>query len=66
MSRTVVTKNIKLFRNKQKLTQEDLSIKSSVKYTTLIKLESGFHKNPRMDTLIKLADALDVINPAIK
>jgi transcriptional regulator with XRE-family HTH domain len=56
----MLTKNIKKFRKKLGLTQEALSRKADISYNTIIKLEAGGIINPRMDTLIKLAGALEV------
>jgi len=56
----MLAKNIKKYRKKLELTQEALSRKADISYNTIIKLEAGGIINPRMDTLIKLADALGV------
>ncbi|EKD26022.1 MAG: transcriptional regulator, XRE family [uncultured bacterium] len=53
-------KNIKAFRVKLKLTQEGLAQKAKIPYNTIIKLESGASPTPRIDTVIKVADALNV------
>jgi transcriptional regulator with XRE-family HTH domain len=34
--------------------------KANISYHTLIKLESGGRKNPKIETVIKLAEALEV------
>ena len=52
--------NIKRYRKKLKLTQESLSRKADISYNTVIKLESGGITDPRMETLKKLASALDI------
>lgn len=52
--------NIKKYRKKLKLTQEGLSRKADISYNTVIKLESGGITDPRMETLKKLANALNV------
>lgn len=53
-------KNLKKLRNKKGWTQEKLARKAGISYNTLIKLERGGIKNPRLETLIKLAKTLDV------
>ena len=56
----MLSENIKKYRNKLGLTQEALARKANISYNTIIKLESKGIKDPRMETLIKLAKALDV------
>ena len=56
----MISINIRKFREKSGMTQEQLARKADISYNTLVKLESGAVTNPRMDNLMKLADALDV------
>lgn len=56
----MLAENIKKYRKKLKLTQEGLSRKADISYNTVIKLESGGITDPRMETLKKLANALNV------
>lgn len=53
-------KNLAKLRKEKKLTQEGLARKANISYHTLIKLESGRIKNPTIETIIKLAKALNV------
>jgi len=55
-----IGKNIKKYRNKQGLSQEDFAKKSGVKYTTLTKIESNVIKKPSVLIMEKLAKALGV------
>lgn len=55
-----IGENIKKYRNKQGLSQEDLAKKSGVKYTTLTKIESNVIKKPSVLVMDKLARALGV------
>jgi len=55
-----IGENIKKYRNKQGLTQEDFAKKSGVKYTTLTKIESNVIKKPSVLIMAKLAKALGV------
>ena len=55
-----IGENIKKYRNKQGLSQEDLAKKSGVKYTTLTKIESNVIKKPSVLIMAKLAKALGV------
>ena len=53
-------KNIKALREKKGWTQEKLAQQAGISYQTLIKIEHGGIKNPRMETLIKIAKSLEV------
>ena len=55
-----IGENIKKYRTKSKLSQEDLAKKSDVKYTTLTKIESNVIKKPSVMVMAKLAKALGV------
>lgn len=56
----MLSKNIKKHRNLLNLTQEALARKANISYNTIIKLESGGIIDPRMETLKKLATALEI------
>lgn len=56
----MLAKNIKKYRKKLSLTQEALARKADISYNTVIKLESKGITDPRMGTLKKLANALDI------
>ena len=53
-------KNIKELRNKKGWSQEKLAREADISYQTLIKIERGGIKNPKIETMIKLAKALSV------
>ena len=53
-------KNIKKLRNKKDWSQERLAREADISYQTLIKIEQGRIKNPKLHTLVKLAKALGV------
>ena len=53
-------KNLAKIRKEKRLTQEGLARKANISYHTVIKLESGGIKNPKAETIIKLAEALSV------
>ena len=53
-------KNLKKIRNKKGWSQERLAREAGISYHTLIKIEQDRIKNPKLETLIKLAKALDV------
>ncbi len=53
-------KNLIELRKQKGWTQERLAIESGISYNTLIKIERNGIKNPKIETVIKLADALEV------
>ena len=55
-----IGENIKKYRNKLGLTQDDLVRKSGVKHTTLTKIEGDFVKKPGVQMVAKIAKALGV------
>jgi len=56
----IISRNIKKLRAKLGLTQDDLAKKADVKYTTLMKIESGTVNKPSVQTMAKIAKALGV------
>ena len=56
----VISENIKRLRTKLDLTQDDLTKKADIKYTTLMKVESGTVNKPSVQTMAKIAKALGV------
>jgi transcriptional regulator with XRE-family HTH domain len=55
-----IAENIKKYRNKLGISQDRLSKLADVTYNTIIKLESGVNTNPTIETLRKIAKALNV------
>ena len=56
----MLAKNLKNYRKKKGWSQDKLARAADVTHTTLVKIESGVNKNPTIQTLTKLADALEV------
>ncbi len=52
--------NVKKYRAKLGLSQEELAHKAGVTYSTLTKIEIGVNQNPKVKTLQQIAAALDV------
>ena len=50
-----IGKNVKKYRNKIGLSQEDFAKKSGVKYTTLTKIESSVIKKPSVMVMAQIA-----------
>ncbi|KUK98739.1 MAG: transcriptional regulator, XRE family [Parcubacteria bacterium 32_520] len=55
-----ISKNIKKLRQAKGLSQDRLSKAADVSYNSIIKLETGGITNPTIETLQKIAKALDV------
>ncbi|MBU1923677.1 MAG: helix-turn-helix domain-containing protein [Candidatus Omnitrophica bacterium] len=53
-------KNLAKIRKEKGFTQESLARKADISFHTLVKIESGGIKNPRIETVMKLADALSI------
>ena len=53
-------KNLVTIRKQKNWSQEKLAVESGISYNTIIKIERGGIKNPKIETVIKLADALDI------
>jgi DNA-binding XRE family transcriptional regulator len=56
----IISENIKKLRAKLGLTQDDLAKKADIKYTTLMKVESGAVDKPSVQTMAKIAKAFGV------
>ncbi|MFH1780906.1 MAG: helix-turn-helix transcriptional regulator [Candidatus Nealsonbacteria bacterium] len=54
------SQNIKKKRKELKLSQDKLSKLANVAYNTVVKIESGENSNPTIETLRKIAVALQV------
>ena len=60
MSSINIGKRIKDLRGKAKISQDKLSKKANIPFSTLVKIEAGYTPNPSMGTLIKIADAFSI------
>ena len=56
----MIAENVKRYRKALGLSQEKLAQESGVTYSTLTKIESGVNQNPKVKTLLRLADTLGV------
>lgn len=59
-NKSVIAENIKKYRKKLDISQDRLSKLADITYNTIIKIESGSNKNPTIETLAKIAKALNV------
>ena len=53
-------KNLVKLRKRKGWSQEKLAVESGISYNTIIKNERGGIENPKIETVIKLAKALNV------
>lgn len=60
-----VTNNLREWRKKRGMTQEELSAKADVSRTIISGLENGVISTTTTDTILKLAKALNVSVPKI-
>ena len=60
MSSVNLSQRIKELRSKSKISQDKLSKKADIPFSTLVKIEAGYTPNPSMETLIKIADAFGI------
>lgn len=56
---STIAKNIRQQRKKLGLSQDKLSKLAEVAYNTIVKIESGENPNPTIETLKKIAKALN-------
>jgi transcriptional regulator with XRE-family HTH domain len=52
--------NIKKYRNKLGISQDVLSKKANLAFHTIAKIEAGSTPDPRIETVKKIANALDI------
>ncbi|WP_030682144.1 helix-turn-helix domain-containing protein [Streptomyces cellulosae] len=57
--RREVGEQIRRVRERQNLTQSDVCGRSGIDVATYSRIEQG-HSSPKLDTLIRIADAMDV------
>lgn len=60
LSSKIISKNIKKYRRKSGLSQDQLARKANVPYSTYLKIESGYTPNPSIQTIINIAEALNL------
>jgi len=56
----IIAKNIKKYRAKLEISQDKLSKLADITFHTITKIESGATPNPGIETVMKIAKALDV------
>ena len=58
LSSKTLASNIKKFRQKFGLSQDQLARKAGIPYSTFLKIESGYTSNPSIQAVVSIADAL--------
>ncbi len=58
--KSTIADNIKKYRKKLGISQDKLSKKANLAFHTIAKIEAGSTPNPTINTVKKIADALDV------
>ncbi len=56
----MIAHNLRILRKKNGLSQEKLARLADISLNTLTKIESGFAKKPTIQTVVKLAKALNI------
>ena len=59
-SKSTIGKNLKRVRQEKGISQDRLSKLSDLSLNTVVTVESGLNPNPTIETLTKIAQALDV------
>ena len=57
---STLAKNIRKLREKNNLSQDKLSKLANIAHNTIIKIETGLIKNPKIETVQNIADAFGV------
>ena len=60
VSSKIISKNIKELRNKIGLSQDQMARKANMPLSTYLKVENGVTPNPSIQTLLKIAEALEI------
>ena len=57
---STLAKNIRKLRGKKNISQDKLSKLAGIAHNTIIKIETGLIKNPKIETVQKIADAFGI------
>jgi transcriptional regulator with XRE-family HTH domain len=60
VSSKIVSKNIKKLREKTGLSQDQTARKANMPLSTYVKVENGVTPNPSIQTLLNIAEALEI------
>ena len=57
---STLAKNIRKLRGEKNISQDKLSKLAGIAHNTIIKIETGLIKNPKIETVQKIADAFGI------
>lgn len=60
MSNNKIAENLKKFRGKKGLSLEKIARLADLSLNTIVKVENGVNQNPTIETLTKIAKALEI------
>ena len=60
MSNNKISENLKKYRSQKGCSLEKVARLAGLSLNTIIKVENGINKNPTIETLTKIAKALDI------
>ena len=60
VSSKIISKNIKKLRGKARLSQDQTARKANMPLSTYLKVENGVTPNPSIQTLLNIAEALEI------
>ena len=60
VSSRIISRNLKNLRNKTGLSQDQMARKANMSLSTYLKVENGVTPNPSIQTLLTIAEALDI------
>ena len=60
MSSKIISKNVKKLRGKTRLSQDQMARKANMPLSTYLKVENGVTPNPSIQTLLNIAEALEI------
>jgi len=60
LSSKILAKNVKKYRIDRGLSQDQMARKADMPYSTYLKIESGITTNPSLQTLVTIAEALEI------
>jgi transcriptional regulator with XRE-family HTH domain len=56
----IISKNVKKLRGKTGLSQDQIARKANIPFSTYLKVENGVTLNPSIQTLLNIAEALEI------
>jgi len=60
VSSKIISKNVKNLRKKTGLSQDQMARKANMPLSTYLKVENGVTPNPSIQTLLNIAEALEI------